>query len=347
MRARLKRSLTWHALAPAWGAAVVAVLGCGLPLLLGLLTNHSGFLWAAIGAFQAGLSNPLHRLGMLRMLLLIALGACSAGTGFWVATQPLASLLAFATLGYLLAWLQRYGNESGKLGIGLAVCLGLGQGLHGVGDLHNPYAVATLFALGGLWVMLLAFILRGMHGLRMWPALPRLKGLFRVLRRYAWRLPQQRWLLHASGCSVAAGLAGLVVSLAQLSHGYWLTLCVLTALQLDAQFSLRRVFERCFASLLAALLLGLLGHALQSPALLVATVLPLIFLSRAFLAHRYGLFVLQTTLCFVLLAESLSPDWQLAMLRLQNSVLGVGLVLLVAGGLALVQRWQRKPAPAL
>ena len=39
-----------------------------------------------------------------------------------------------------------------------------------------------LFALGGLWVTLLAFGLRGMHGLRMWPYMPRLLSILRVLR---------------------------------------------------------------------------------------------------------------------------------------------------------------------
>ncbi|MGU9537332.1 hypothetical protein, partial [Proteus mirabilis] len=62
---------------------MVAVLGCALPLVLGLFTAHSGFLWASAGAFQAAQANPLHRFGMLRMLLLTGLGACSAGLGFW------------------------------------------------------------------------------------------------------------------------------------------------------------------------------------------------------------------------------------------------------------------------
>ena len=52
--------------------------------------------------------------------------------------------------------------------------------------------------------------------------------------------------------------------------------------------------------------------------------------SRAYIAHHYGLFVVQTTLCFVLLAESLSSDWHLPELRLYNTLLGTGLALLVA-----------------
>lgn len=148
MKKPLWKLIGWQPGRPAWGAATVAGLGCALPLLLGLFSGHTGFLWATVGAFQAAKANPLHRLGMLRMLLLIGLGAGSAGLGFWSATHPLISLGLFAFYGLLLAWLQRYGSEAGKLGIGLAICLCLGQGQHGIGDFNNPQAIAALFALG-------------------------------------------------------------------------------------------------------------------------------------------------------------------------------------------------------
>ena len=88
MKRLLRQSIHWHPGRPAWGAAMVAGFGCALPLLLGLFSGHPGFLWATVGAFQAAKANPLHRFGMLRMLLLIALGAGSAGLGFWSATHP-------------------------------------------------------------------------------------------------------------------------------------------------------------------------------------------------------------------------------------------------------------------
>ena len=330
MKQLLQQSMRWHAGPPAWGPAAVAGFGCALPLLLGLFSAHPGFIWASVGAFQAAQANPLHRFGMLRMLLLTGLGACSAGLGFWSASHPLLSLGLFASFGLLLAWLQRYGSEAGKLGMGLAVCLCLGQGQYGLGSLNNPQAIAMLFMLGGLWVMLLAFGLRGTHGLRMWPYMPRFISLLKVLRRHARRLPQQQWRLHALGCTLAFALAGLVVNLAGLQRGYWLTLTVVTTLQLQFQNSLVRALQASMASLAAAGLLILMGHSLQSPALMVATLLPLIALSRALQANHYGLFVMQTTLCFVLLAESLAHDWHLAQVRLLNALIGVVLALFVA-----------------
>ena len=64
--------------------------------------------------------------------------------------------------------------------------------------------------------------------------------------------------------------------------------------------------------------------------MMVMTLLALVFLSRALQANHYGLFVLQTSLCFVLLAESLAQDWHLAEVRLLNALIGVALSLTVA-----------------
>ncbi len=311
MKRLFNQTVQWTPGRPAWGAAAVAGFGCSLPLLLGLFSGHPGFLWATVGAFQAAKANPLHRFGMLRMLLLIALGACSAGLGFWSATHPLISLGLFAFYALLLAWLQRYGAEAGKLGIGLAICLCLGQGQHGVADFNNPAAIAMLFALGGLWVTLLAFGLRGLHGLRMWPYMPRLGRLFKVLHRHARRTPIRQWRVHALSYVIACALGGLIVNLAQLPRGYWLTLAVFTSLQMDVERSVVRAVQACLAILLAAAILIYMGHSLADPPMMVMVLLPLVVLGRAFQAHHYGLFVLQTTLGFLLLAETLAQDWNL------------------------------------
>jgi hypothetical protein len=338
MKKKLWKIIDWHPGQPAWGAAAVAGLGCALPLLLGLFSGHPGFLWATVGAFQAAKANPLHRLGMLRMLLLIGLGAGSAALGYWSAPHPFISLGLFAFYGLLLAWLQRYGTEAGKLGIGLAICLCLGQGQHGIGEFNNPQAIAVLFALGGLWVTLLAFGLRGMHGLRMWPYMPRLLSLVKVLRRRARRTPIRRWRLHALTYMLAAATGGLIVTLGELPRGYWLTLAVFTTLQMDLQRSLVRALQAGIGILGAAAVLIYMGHSLADPPMMVMIMLPLVMLSRAFQAHHYGLFVLQTTLSFVLLAETLAKDWGLPQLRLTNAAIGVGVALGVSLLMVLLRR---------
>ena len=346
MKGMLKQVFGWHAGPPAWGPAVIAGLGCALPLVLGLFSGHPGFLWASVGAFLAAQSNPLHRFGMLRLLLLTLFGACSAGLGFWAASDAVLSLVLFAAYGFLLAWLQRFGTEAGKLGLGLIVCLCLGQGQFGISGLHNPDAVAALFVLGGLWVALLAFGLRGLHGLRMWPYMPRLLAVLRVLRRYAKRLPEQRWRLHALACTLGCAAAGLIVQLADLQRGYWLTLALIATLQLENRGSLARALQASMISLGVALALIYLGHSLQSPPAMVATILPLIVLSRALQAQHYGLFVVQVGISFVLLAESLAPDWHQAQGRLLNSLIGVFLALLVALLSHVLQQWLERRAAA-
>jgi hypothetical protein len=334
-----KRLLAWHAGPPEWGPAIIAGLGCALPLLLGLASAHPGFLWASVGAFLASLYNPLHRFGMLRLLALSLLGACSAGLGFWSAQSAILSLGLFGFYGFLLAWLQRLGSEAGKLGLCLLVCLCLGQGQHGQGGLHNADAVAALVLLGGLWVALLAFGMRGLHGLRMWPHMPRLMAIFRVLKRHAKRLPERRWRLHALGCSLACAAAGLIVQLAGLQHGYWLTLALLASLHLEYRGSLARPLLASLASLCAAGLLIYLGYSLQNPSAMVAIVLPLIVLNRALQARHYGLYLLQVTVSFVLLTESLAHDWQLAQERLFNSLIGVVLAMLLALLMHGLEQW--------
>lgn len=350
MKRALRSIVSWNPGRPEWGAAAVAGFGCALPLLLGLFSGHPGFLWATVGAFQAAKANPLHRLGMLRMLLLIALGACSTALGFWSASHPIGSLGLFAFYALLLAWLQRYGVEAGKLGIGLAICLCLGQGQFGVSSFSNPEAIAVLFALGGLWVTLLAFGLRGMHGLRMWPYMPRLASVLRVLRRHARRTPIRQWRVHAMTYMLACSAGGLLVNLIGIPRGYWLTLAVFTTLQFDLQHSLVRALQASLATLLAAVALIYIGHSLFEPAMMVMILLPLVMLARAYQANHYGLFVMQTTLCFVLLAETLAQDWDLPQVRLVNALIGVALALTVSLAIHGSRRWlerrRRKPSNA-
>ena len=107
MKGMLKQVFGWHAGPPAWGPAVIAGLGCALPLVLGLFSGHPGFLWASVGAFLAAQSNPLHRFGMLRLLLLTLFGACSAGLGFWEASRPTATARVVVDIGSTLLWSGR------------------------------------------------------------------------------------------------------------------------------------------------------------------------------------------------------------------------------------------------
>ena len=62
---------------------------------------------------------------------------------------------------------------------------------------------------------------------------------------------------------------------------------------------------------------------------------------------HYGLFVVQVGISFVLLAESLAPDWHQAQGRLLNSLIGVFLALLVALLSHALQQWLERRTEAL
>ncbi|MBB3101664.1 FUSC family protein [Azomonas macrocytogenes] len=315
---------------PAWAPAVIATIGCALPLLMGISTRHPGFFWATIGAFMASLAHPLQRLGMPGMLLMIGLGAVSIALGFWAANDALSSVALFACCGLLLAWLQRYGNETGKLGISLAICFCLGQSQYGLGNFDNPYAIAALFILGGLWVSLLGFGLRGVHGLRMWPEHPGIGRLGKILKRQALRTPPAHWWIYAMTCLLASMLGSLCLNLFPLHRGYWLTLPIFAGLHLSLQRSMLRILRTGLSMLALAFLLIFAGYNLaNTPLLSMLILLPLILLCRAYQAQPYGFFAIQTSLCFLLLTESLAQDWDDPQSRLINVCIGAGISLLV------------------
>ncbi|MAL36289.1 MAG: hypothetical protein CMK95_09660, partial [Pseudomonas sp.] len=131
---------------------------------------------------------------------------------------------------------------------------------------------------------------------------------------------------------------GLIVTLADLPRGYWLTLAVFTTLQMDLQRSFVRALQASIGIFCAAAVLIYMGHSLADPPMMVMIMLPLVMLSRAFQSHHYGLFVLQTTLSFVLLAETLAQDWGLPQLRLINAAIGVGVALVVTLLMYLLRR---------
>jgi len=136
--------------------------------------------------------------------------------------------------------------------------------------------------------------------------------------------------VHALTYILAGALGGVIVNMAELPRGYWLTLAVFTTLQMDLERSLVRALQASLGILAAAAILIYIGHGLADPPLMVMILLPLIVLGRAFQANHYGLFVLQTTLLFLLLAETLAQDWNLPQIRLINAAIGVAVALLIA-----------------
>src|SRR3546814_9293716 len=126
-----------------------------------------------------------------------------------------------------------------------------------------------------------------MHGLRMWPYMPRLMSILRVLRRHARRTPIRQWRVHALTYILAGALGGVIVNMAELPRGYWLTLAVFTTLQMDLERSLVRALQASLGILAAEAILIYIGHGLADPPLMVMILQQLIVLGRAFQANHY------------------------------------------------------------
>lgn len=214
---------------------------------------------------------------MLRMLLLTGLGARCTGLGFWAGGHPLVSLGIFAAFGLLLAWLQRFGSEAGKLGIGL--CIRAVSRPRAVWyrqpaqSLCSGHAVHSRRIVGDAT----AFGLRGLHGLRMWPYMPRFLASSRCSGAMRSTLPRQQWRLHAPG--LHAGV--LRVRFDRQSgrvdkRGYWLTLADHQHAAVGVSGQLVRALQASLAFDAAGLLI-FFGHSLQSPPIMVMTLLALVF----------------------------------------------------------------------
>ncbi|MFC3607076.1 FUSC family protein [Stutzerimonas tarimensis] len=348
----MRQFISRHLGQAAWPPAVAAGLGCALPLSLGMFSGHAGFYWATVGAFMGSLANPILRLGMLSMLTLVLLGAFSVAIGYRVAISPWLSFALFAFYGLLLAALRRYGSEAARGGLALAICLCLGQGEFGLGNFDRPPAIAMLFLLGGLWMSLLGFGLRGAAGLRMWPEQPRLATARRGMRRMARHHPLSHWWPAAVASALALGLAGFCASYLALPRSYWLTLPVLLTIPLAHRYGFLKALLADLLLLMLFVLLILLGYSLAGAPPVAFFTLALVVLFRAYQARRYGVFALQITLCFLLLTETLSFDWTEPQWRLINAVVGTCVAVLSALLLHLCRRLHRKrgrdsdPAPA-
>jgi len=68
-------------------------------------------------------------------------------------------------------------------------------------------------------------------------------SILRVLRRHARRTPIRQWRVHALTYMLAGAIGGVIVNMASLPRGYWLTLAVFTTLQMDLERSLVRALQ--------------------------------------------------------------------------------------------------------
>lgn len=150
-------------------------------------------------------------------------------------------------------------------------------------------------------------------------------------------------LRHAARVSLVCGLDVAIMLVGHINHGYWLLLTSLIVLQPHVAGTLRRGAERIGGTVAGAIVAALLAMALHSQGATAAALFPFALLSLAILPVSYAAFAFFLTPTFVLAWMPYSGDWQLALVRTANTI--VGALLAVAAMLFLFPAFERERAP--
>jgi uncharacterized membrane protein YccC len=150
-------------------------------------------------------------------------------------------------------------------------------------------------------------------------------------------------LRHAARVAVVCGLDTLIIFGFRIDHGYWLLMTSLIVLQPHVSGTMRRGLERIGGTVGGGILAALLALTLHSQLATAAALFPLALLALAVLPVSYAAFAFFLTPAFVLAWLPYSGDWQLALMRIVNTVLGAVISLLAMA--ILFPAWERERAP--
>jgi len=138
-------------------------------------------------------------------------------------------------------------------------------------------------------------------------------------------------LRHALRVGLTTTVA-VCVSLAFVpSHGYWVTITVLTIMQPYTGATFLKGLQRVSGTVVGGILAAAIATSIQHPQALLPLLFVSVAISIAVIPLNYGLYTAFLTLTFVLLAEMGTGDWGLARVRILNTLIG--------GALALAGTW--------
>ncbi|WIG95375.1 FUSC family protein [Myxococcus sp. SDU36] len=132
---------------------------------------------------------------------------------------------------------------------------------------------------------------------------------------------------HALRLGVAAALATALVWALGLNHGYWVIITVTVVLQPYAGLTFQRSLQRIAGTLLGAALAAGLVALVREPAIILLAIVVLFAVAMSVQPLSLSAFQVLLTPALVLLAELQSGDWELAGVRIINTLLG-GLIAL-------------------
>jgi uncharacterized membrane protein YccC len=149
---------------------------------------------------------------------------------------------------------------------------------------------------------------------------------------------------HALRVGVAVMLGIIVYSLFDLEHGYWITFAIVAVMKPDVGGSQSFIAKRVTATVIGGIIAALLVYAAPNVDVMLLMLVPIGLLSFTLISVNYRIGIIFFTMFIVLLVDLGTPgDWQLAALRILNTVIG-GTIALAASYL-LWPTWQRTLVP--
>lgn len=150
-------------------------------------------------------------------------------------------------------------------------------------------------------------------------------------------------LRHAVRAAVVCGLDVALILVLHINHGYWLLMTSLIVLQPHVSGTLRRGLERIGGTVGGGIVAALLAMTLHSQLATAAVLFPFSLLSLALMPVSYAAFAFFLTPAFVLAWMPYPGDWQLALLRVGNTIAGA--LIAVLAMILLFPAYERERAP--
>ena len=151
-------------------------------------------------------------------------------------------------------------------------------------------------------------------------------------------------LRHALRVGIVTAVAVLLAGLLSLPRGYWVTITVVIIPQPYTGTTTLRAVQRGLGTVVGGVLTAALGALFHDPMAILVMSFVFAALSVAVLPLSYTAFSVFLTPTFVLLAEASAGDWDLAGIRVLDTLLGGVLAWLGARLLWPAPEWKRAPA---
>ena len=151
-------------------------------------------------------------------------------------------------------------------------------------------------------------------------------------------------LRHALRVGLVTAVAVWLAGALGLPRGYWVTITVVIILQPYTGATTLKAVQRSLGTVVGGVLTAALGALFHNPIAILVTSFIFAAISVAVLPINYTAFSVFLTPTFVLLAEASAGDWDLAGIRVFDTLLGGALALLGARVLWPAPEWKRLPS---